>query len=71
MKAALAILFVVFVSFTRLDGHKVWLNPSHVTAVQGGGQLGYHRGTLITAGGVQFTVRENVNQVLNKLGSSK
>lgn len=54
-----------FLMFTRLDGHKVWVDPEHIVAIQGAGQLGYNTGTLISGeNGEHYTVQEDVNQVV-------
>jgi uncharacterized protein YlzI (FlbEa/FlbD family) len=63
-----AMLALAFVCFTRLDGHKLWFDPVTGVTVQGGEQVGFHRGTLLTASGVHYVVRENINQVMHALG---
>ena len=57
----------VLLSFTRLDGHKVWFNSDQIVSVQGASQIGYKTGTLITTSAGGNVVQENVNQVVRKL----
>lgn len=66
-----AIILFALVSFTRWDGHMVWVNKDQVNAVQGGGQLGYDAGTMINVGGLAVIVRENVSEVVRKLRDEK
>src|SRR5271165_3715145 len=57
--------------FTRLDGHKVWVNQDTVQTVQGAGQLGYSTGTLITMENGVMVVQEDVNQVVRSLNDQR
>ena len=70
VRAAL-LISATLVSFTRLDGHRVWVNSTTVNTVQGGGQLGFAQGTVLNVGGQQVVVRENVNEVVRALQASQ
>ena len=62
---------IKLVSLKRLDGHLVYINPANLNTVQSAGQLGYPMGTLVSVGAGTIIVQENVNQVIEKLRSSK
>lgn len=64
---ALSMTLFVLVVLTRLDGHKLWVNPAQVNTVEGAGQLGYQQGTLLDVGGHKVTVKENVSEVVRAL----
>jgi uncharacterized protein YlzI (FlbEa/FlbD family) len=65
-----ALLFAL-VSFHRLDGHIVWVNPVQVNDVQGAAQLGMNEGTMVSVGPDHVVVKENVNEVIQTLREAK
>lgn len=67
----LSLIAIALVVLTRLDGHKVWVNPAQLNTVQGAEQLGYLKGTVLNVGGQNVIVRENVNEVVRALKDAK
>ena len=65
------VLLLALIMFHRLDGHPVWLDPGDVKTVQGAGQLGYKRGTLINMCPGAIIVKENVNDVVRAIKAAK
>jgi uncharacterized protein YlzI (FlbEa/FlbD family) len=63
------LILLTLLMFTRLDGHKIWMNPDQIISVQGAGQIGYPTGTLITTGNSKHTVQENVNEVVRSINA--
>jgi uncharacterized protein YlzI (FlbEa/FlbD family) len=60
-------ILLTLLMFTRLDGHKIWINTDQIVSVQGASQLKYPTGTLIRTGGGHEIVQENVNQVIREI----
>ena len=67
----LSLIAIALVALTRLDGHKVWINPANLNTVQGAAQLSFRNGTLLNVGGQNAIVRENVNEVVRALKDAK
>jgi uncharacterized protein YlzI (FlbEa/FlbD family) len=67
--SGLMLSLLTLLMFTRLDGHKVWIDPVTGMMVEGAGQVGYPTGTLITTGSKHVVVQENVNEVVRKFNA--